>query len=105
MQVLLNKRIDLSNYQSKDLLLDGLYAEMVNVQCDGLNGAVVTVEGKLINADDFTPLAVINNANFELSQQINVDGLFSIDVTGIDMIRFVLSEGANTGVLSIKVVK
>lgn len=104
MQIILNRKIDLSNYQPTDLIFETSFCEMANIQCENLSGGSITVSGKLVGASDYTTLALIDNASFDLVSSISTNGLYSVDIVGIDSMKVDIN-GATAGTISVKVVK
>lgn len=100
MRIIVNKHIDLSNYEEKELKINTNNGGSLVIQCINPDG-VVSVEGKNADASETTTLHGVSNS-FETVAYIDANGIYTYDVSGIDNVE--LSYSGNNGDLYIKVV-
>ena len=100
MRIVVNKHIDLSNYEEKELKINTNNGGSLIIQCVNPDGTL-TVEGKNASSLENTNLYGVSNA-FDIVANISEAGIYTYDVSGIDNVE--LNYNGNNGDLYIKVV-
>lgn len=101
MRILINRKIDLSNYNENELMLNGNVASSLSIQLKA-NGGSITVSGKNINADDYVTLTGIDAIAMSTITTLNSDGIYSFDISGVDSVK-INAEGNTKSVIYMKV--
>lgn len=101
MRILINRKIDLSNYNENELMLNGNVASSLSIQLKA-NGGSITVSGKNINADDYVTLTGIDAIAMSTITTLNSDGIYSFDISGVDSVK-INAKGNTKSVIYMKV--
>ena len=64
----------------------------MTVQVDGASS--VTIQGKMKQASKFESIAAIKLADYSVVTTLASDGLYSIDLSGLDYVKFTFSSGS-----------
>lgn len=100
MKTIVNKHIDLSNYEQKDLKFNTDDNSTLCIQVLNIN-STLSIFGKNTHSSAKTLLHGISNS-FETVNSISTNGLYTFDVSGVDNIE--ISYNGTAGDIYIKVV-
>lgn len=102
MNILLNKKVDLSNYKAEDLIIKSNVGSLLSIQFKANGGSGFSVQGKNINAEDYIVLNGIDMGNMSMISKITTDGIYNFDISGIDEIEISLEGSNNSSIICIR---
>lgn len=74
-----------------EIAIPGFWNTMT-VQVDGASS--VTIQGKMKQASNYASIAAIKLADYSTVSTLSTDGLYSVDLSGLDFIKFTFSGSA-----------
>lgn len=87
------RKIDLSQYEEKDLIINNSKASSLSLQYESNGGGSITVLGKTLGSSDYMAISGIDSF-FDIFTTISDDGIYTFNIAGIEEIK--IDAGSNT---------
>ena len=76
--------------------IDVLDSDMLKIQVVGEGECEIEISAKLTQADDYSPIAIIEDTTYEMLKSIVKTGIYTISTTGYKKIKISAKQVVNT---------
>lgn len=94
MQIMVNRMINLTNYEPNDLIIDYPRANKLSIETDGK--AQLTVQGHNVLSDTYYTLPILEPNSYDILMKITKAGIYEVDISAVGVVKVIPSKDDGT---------